>query len=155
MTKPVTNHSHTPADVGNVHQATELLSFTIDPSTARIVKIEGLTADGVRRELTDEEKARLMKRRGERTIERIVERAFEAGIACVIDGESNEEETTDSSEDVDLTHRLLAPLIEQSAAKRLIARDVVDRTVLDTLIEHSVTSSHAPTAGEKTADDLR
>jgi len=152
MTKPVTNNTHHPADMGNAHHTTELLSFTIDPSTARIVKIEGLTADGVRRELSDDEKTRLLKRRGEKTIERVVERAFEAGIACVIDGESNDEETTDSSEDIDLTHRLLAPLIEHSAAKRLIAREVVDRTVLDTLIEHSVTSSHA---GEKTAADLR
>ena len=154
MTKPVTNNSHHPADAGNAHHTTELLSFTIDPSTGRIVKLEGLTADGARRELTDDEKARLIKRRGERTIERVVERAFEAGIACVIDGEAAEEDTNESAEDVDLTHRLLAPLIEHSAAKRLIARDVVDRTVLDTLIEHSVTSS-SPTAGEKTAADLR
>jgi len=153
MTKPVTNNSHHSADTGNAYHAAELLSFTIDPSTARIVKIEGLTADGVRRELTDDEKARLLTRRGERTMERVVERAFEAGIACVIDGQGAEEETNESAEEVDLTHRLLAPLIEQSAAKRLIARDVVDQTVLDTLIEHSVASTSG--AGEKTAADLR
>ena len=153
MTKPVTNHNHS-AEKGNTYHATELLSFTIDASTGRIVKIEGLTADGARRELTDDEKARLLERRGERTIERIVERAFEAGIACVIDGETTEEEANESAEDVDLTHRLLAPLIEHSAAKRLIARDVVDRTVLDTLIEHSVASS-SQAAGEKTAADLQ
>ena len=152
MTKSVTNNNH-PADTGNVYHATDLLSFTIDPSTGRIVKLEGLTADGVRRELTDDEKTKLLKRRGERTIERVVERAFEAGIACVIDGEGTEEETNESAEDVDLTHRLLAPLIEHSAAKRLITRDVVDRTVLDTLIEHSVAST--PGAGEETAADLR
>jgi len=86
-------------------------------------------------------------------MERVVGRAFEAGIACVIDGQGAEEETNESAEEVDLTHRLLAPLIEQSAAKRLIARDVVDQTVLDTLIEHSVASTSG--AGEKTAADLR
>jgi hypothetical protein len=139
----------------NAHHAAELLAFTIDPSTAQIVKLETTTADGARRELTDEEKARLIKRRSGKTIERVVERAFEAGIACVIDGAGDgaEEDANDSSEDVDLTHRLLAPLIEHSPAKRLIARDVVDRTVLDTLIEHAVTSS--PPAGEKIAADLR
>jgi hypothetical protein len=137
----------------NVNHAPELLTFTIDPSTARIVKLETMTADGVRRELTDEEKARLSQRRTGRTVERVVERAFEAGIACVIDGAAADDDANESSDDVDLTHRLLAPLIEHSAAKRLIAREVVDRTVLDTLIERSVSSP--PTAGEKHAADRR
>jgi hypothetical protein len=137
----------------NAHQSAELLAFTIDPSTAKIVKLETMTADGVRRELTGEEKDRLIKRRGGRTVERVVAQAFEAGIACVIDGAGAEEDANDSSEDVDLTHQLLAPLIENSAAKRLIARDVVDRTVLDTLIERAVFASQ-PT-GEKIAADSR
>jgi hypothetical protein len=38
---------------------------------------------------------------------------------------------------------LLVPLIEHSDAKRLIARDTLDRAILDTLIEHSMTSSTA------------
>jgi hypothetical protein len=151
MTKTATNNSHHSADTGYTHHP-ELLSFTIDPSTGRIVKLEGLTADGVRRALTDDEKDRLVKRRTEQTIERVVERAFEAGITCLIDGEAIDEEANESAEDVDLTHRLLAPLFEHSAARRLITRDVVDRTLLDTLIERSVKSSPA---GEKTAADLR
>ena len=69
MTKHVTDDGH--------HSA-ELLTFTIDPRTGRIVKLEGLNADGARRELTDDEKTRLIKQPRERTVERIVERAFEA-----------------------------------------------------------------------------
>jgi hypothetical protein len=137
----------------NAHTGSELLAFTIDPSTARIVKLETTTANGHRRELTDEDKARLIKRRTGGTVARVVERAFEAGIACVIDGAVAEEDANESSEDVDLTHRLLAPLIEHSAAKRLIAQDVVDRTVLDTLIERAVNAS--PPTGEKIDADLR
>lgn len=133
--------------------AAELLAFTIDPTTARIVKLEGLSVDGARHELTDDEKARLIKRPREKTVERVVERAFEAGIACVLDGNGAEDETSDSSEDVELTHRLLSPLIAHSAARELMARDVVAKTVLDTLIEHSLISS--PAAGAETAADLR
>jgi hypothetical protein len=145
MAKPVTDNGH--------HAAAELLAFTIDPRTGRIVKLEGLTADGARHELTDEEKARLSKRPRAKTVERVVERAFEAGIACVLDGNGAEDDSSESSDDVDLTHRLLVPLIEHSAAKQLMAREVVDRTVLDTLIEHSLVSPHP--AGAEIAADLR
>jgi hypothetical protein len=137
----------------NGHMAAELLAFTIDPATGRIVKLEALTGDGVRHELTDDEKARLIKRPREKTVERVVERAFEAGIACVLDGDGAEEDASESTEDVELTHRLLSPLIAHSAARELMARDVVDRTILDTLIEHSLTSSTP--AGAETAADLR
>lgn len=116
-----------------------LISVTIDPNTAQIVKIEGITADGARHELSAEEKSVLLRRRAEKTLEEVVERAFEAGIACVLDGENGREEPTDSLEDVEITHRLLVPLIEHSAAKRLIARDTLDRAMVDTLITHSMT----------------
>ena len=130
-------------------RATGLLTFTIDPSTAQIVKLEALDAAGARHELTDDEKASLTKRKGEQTLEQVVERAFEAGIACVLDGENGRDDQLESSEDRDLTHRLLAPLIEHSAAKRLIARPLLDRAILDTLIEHSLTP--APDAAGRPA----
>ena len=144
MTKHVTDNGHHSAD---------LLTFTIDPRTGRIVKLEGLNADGGRRELTDDEKARLIQRPRDKTLEQVVERAFEAGIACVLDGDGLEDDSSKSSDDIDLTHRLLVPLIEQSAAKNLLAREVVDRTVLDTLLEHSLMST--PTAGAEIAADVR
>lgn len=134
--------------------AAEQLAVTIDLRTGRIVKLEGLNAAGDRHELSDDEKATLVERRREKTLERLVERAFEAGIACVLDGPAEGEETSEaaeSPEDVDLTHRLLVPLIEHSAAKDLMRRDVVDRTILDTLIEHSLSSS----TPESAVADLR
>ena len=143
MTKHVTDDGY---------HAAELLTFTLDPRTGRIVKLERLNADGARRELTDEEKVRLIERPRAKTLEQVVERAFEAGIACVLDGNGLEDDSSESSDDVDLTHRLLVPLIEQSAAKKLMAREVVDRTVLDTLIEHSLMTT--PTAGAEIAADL-
>jgi hypothetical protein len=136
----------------NGYHADELLAFTIDPRTGRILKLEGLTADGVRHELTDDEKARLIKRPRDKTVERVVERAFEAGIACVLDGNGADDDSSESSEDIDLTHRLLVPLIEHSAAKQLMAREGVARTILDTLIEHSLMSPS--TAGAEIAADL-
>ena len=116
-----------------------LLAFTIDPGTARIVKLEVFDESGTRHELSQDERASLVKRRAERkrTLEQVVERAFEAGIACVLDGEAEAEAADESLEDVELTHRLLVPLIEHSAARELIERRVLDRAILDTLIEHA------------------
>jgi len=132
-------------------QSAKLLSFTIDPSTAQIVKLEALDASGARHELSDGEKASLVKGRSEQTLERVVERAFEAGMACVLDGESESEDKAETSEDMELTHRLLVPLIEHSAARKLIARDALDRAILDTLIEHSMTNTPAARAGTSAA----
>jgi hypothetical protein len=57
--------------------AAGFLAFTIDPRTARIVKLEAFDARGARHELSQEERTSLIKRRGERkrTIEQVVERA--------------------------------------------------------------------------------
>lgn len=121
----------------------ELLAFTIDPQTAQIVRVEGLDPTGARHDLSEQDKARLIKAHSdrERTLERFVERAFEAGIACVLDGESKNENGDESVEDAELTHRLLSPLIEHSVAGRLITRPVLDRAILDTLIQHAIASS--------------
>jgi len=137
----------------NMQGVGDLISVTIDPNTARIIKLEGIDAAGARHDLSDEEKATLLRHTAEGTLEQVVERAFEAGIACVLDGEKGRDESNDSLEDVELTHQLLVPLIEHSHAKKLIARDTLDRAMVDTLIAHSMTSATAtgarPEAGSR------
>lgn len=132
------------SDANGPSHTAGLLAFTIDPTTARIVKLEACDASGARHPLSPEEKTSLVKRIGdrERTLERVVERAFEAGIACVLDGEESEG-AVESSEDVELTHKLLAPLIEKSSARELIERRALDRAILDTLIEHAIAPAQA------------
>ena len=56
------------------HSIGGLISVTIDPDTAQIVKIEGIDALGARHELSAEERAVLLRRRAERTLEQVVER---------------------------------------------------------------------------------
>lgn len=130
---------HDSAAHGRSHTA-GLLAFTIDPRTARIVKLEAFDASGARHELSPDERTSLVRRRGERkrTLEQVVERAFEAGIACVLDGPTEADGADESLEDVELTRQLLLPLIEHSAAGTLIERKVLDRAMLDTLIEHAI-----------------
>ena len=122
------------ADTSEPHP--DLLTVTIDTKTGQIVKIEGANSTRAQHELSDEEKASLAKKTGRATLEAIIEEAFEAGIACGLGEEADEDEPVESEKDANLRHLLLRPLIENSAAKRLMRRDVLSRAILKTLIGH-------------------
>ena len=122
--------------------ADEFYSFTIDRTTARVVKVEALDANGARHEVSDQEKASLA-RAGSAPLERAFEEAFAAGIDCILGDEAPPDETEESAQDAELRHVLVAPLIQQSPAKRLMQREVLDRVIFDTLLQHSIKSSPA------------
>ena len=115
----------------------DLLSITVNAKTGQIVKVESIDEAGVRRDLSDERKADLAKERGEDTLEALLERAFEAGIACVLDGATAEDNGLDE-EEARLRHLLLRPLIRRSAAERLMQRDVLARAILETMIRNTI-----------------
>jgi hypothetical protein len=114
------------------------LTVTIHAKTGQIVKIERVNGPHAHHELTAEEKANLAKEAGRATLEAIIEQAFEAGIASVLgDDGGDEDDPMESEKDANLRHLLLQPLIEKSAAKRLIRRDVLSRAILKSLIDHA------------------
>jgi hypothetical protein len=125
--------------------AGKLFTFTIDASTAQVVRLETEDASGERHELSDEEKANLAQAGGLDDLERFVERAFEAGIDCVLGGDEREERADEPAEEAELRHMLLTPLIEHSPARRLMQREVLSRAILGTLIQHAM---KAPTGAE-------
>ena len=129
----------------------KLFSFTIDANTAQIVKLESLDATGNRHELSQEEMASLVKEARDDRLEKVVEQAFEAGIACVLDTDAEQDDTQESADDAELRHILLAPLIERSAAKHLMEREVLNRAILDTLIEHSMKAPEPALGGRPAA----
>jgi hypothetical protein len=112
------------------------VTITIDSDSAEIVRIEGLDTTGARHELSQEEKASLMKGGRDDRLAEVVERAFEAGIACVL-GDDEEETTPESPADAELRHLLLAPLIKRSTVGVFMEREALNRAILGTLIEHS------------------
>ena len=125
--------------------AGKLFTFTIDASTAQVVKLETEDASGARHELSDEEKASLAQAGGDGDLEQIVERAFEAGIACVLGGGVSEDKADEPADEAELRHLLLTPLIEHSPAGRLMQREALSRAILGTLIQHA---TKAPAAAE-------
>jgi hypothetical protein len=113
------------------------VTITIEADSGEVVRIEGVDATGSRHELTDEEKASLMKERHEERLGALVEQAFEAGIATVL-GREDDETTEETQEDAELRRELLAPLLEESGLGQLTERTVLNRAILGTLIEHSM-----------------
>jgi len=116
----------------------KFLSVMIDVNSAHVVRVEGQDATGARFELSVDEKNSLAKRGAHERLEDLVEEAFEAGIACVLGGDTEPVDVNESVEDAELRHQLLAPLIERSAVvKSWIERGALNRAVVNRLIEGS------------------
>jgi hypothetical protein len=114
--------------------SSSLVSVTLDVSTGAVISVERVEPSGARQALSDEDAQRLAGAAHD-TMESIVERAFEAGIACVLGQDVDEAEEAD--EDAPLTRLLLEPLIDHSIARRLMRREVLDRAALASLIRHA------------------
>jgi hypothetical protein len=118
----------------------DLSTITINAKTGQILKIESVDDRGTRHELSDDEKAILIKQAGKATLQDVIEQAFEAGIACMIGAEPGEDDSPESEENMNLRRLLLQPLIEESAVKHLMQRDVLSRAIVGTLISQAVHS---------------
>jgi hypothetical protein len=129
--------------------AGKLFTFTIDANTAQVVKLETLDESGARHELSEEEKASLAHAAGEGAdLEAFVEKAFEAGIACVLGEDQHQQKADEPAEEAELRHMLLTPLIEHSPVKRLIQREALNRAILGTLLQRATNKAPAATESE-------
>jgi hypothetical protein len=115
----------------------DLVAFTVDAANGRIVSVERVDSAGVRQELSEDERARLTKHDSKATLDRVIELAFEAGIACVLGEEADEAERPESQEDAELSRLLLRSLLENSTARQLMHRDVLSRAIVGTLIQQA------------------
>jgi hypothetical protein len=122
----------------------DLLLVTIQAKTGQIVKVESADVAGIRHELTNEKKADLGKETAKVTLEALLEQAFEAGIASVLDdggqngARESETEAEESEEEAELRHLLLGPLIRHSPAKRLMQHEVLSRAILGTVVREAI-----------------
>jgi len=111
-----------------------LYSFTVDATTGEVVKVETLNAEGTRRKVPERQR-KTLARKGREQFEEVLVEAFEAGIDCVL-GDSPE--PSESDRDAELRHELVTPLIKRSSASRLLKAESLNRAILGTLMQHSV-----------------
>jgi hypothetical protein len=115
----------------------DFVAFTVDAATGRIINVEGVDAGGTRHAFSEVERARFVEKGSKATLEHVVEQAFEAGIDCLLGAESDQRKPQESDEDAELSRVLLRSLIEHSAAKHLLGRDVLSQAIVATLIEQA------------------
>ena len=120
----------------------ERLAFTIDPATGEVDLIEAVGAGGVRRKLGAKDRARFAGEQAGGSLEAIVEQAFLAGMDYVL-GEGDVEDDSAPSE---AEHELLRPLIQHSAARRLMQPGVLRRAALEDLFRGAISSREASEA---------
>ena len=116
------------------------LAFTLDTSTGEIIKIESGDSAGQRRELSKAEKLDLAKEHRSVGVEALLERAFEAGIASLLDDEDRKEDESETEEEAGVRQILLQPLMERTVAARALRRDVLRQAIVQTLIRDIVSS---------------
>lgn len=127
----------------------DLVSITLDPLGGRVVRVEYIGAEGERHEMSAEEAKRLKLYGGpEATLQGVVEKAFQAGIDCVL-GDGDEEEST---EDAELSRVLLQALIERSPVTGLMKGEVLDRAIIGTLIKQAGVMPATPPKGARTTN---
>jgi hypothetical protein len=117
-----------------------LVVVTLKAGTGAIVKIEAVEPDGSRHELAPEDAARLAPEDPNSTLESIIHEAFEAGLACVLGGNSEQaaaEAAAEGKEEAELHDALLDSLIAHSPAKRLLQADVLNSAMLGTIISEA------------------
>ena len=119
----------------------ESLTFTLRANTGEILKFESVDAAGGRRELSKPEIIGLAKEIKGHGVEALLERAFEAGIACLLDGDDEKEEGGETQDENGLRKILLEPLIEGSDAARVMRREVLRQAIVQTLIRDVASSA--------------
>jgi hypothetical protein len=108
-----------------------LFAFTVDTASGHVVSIEKVE-DDARRMLSAEEKLQLAKAYGGLSLRRLVEKAFEAGIGCVL-GDPAEVETSESRQDSELSGLLLQTLMKDSKARELVEGEMLERSFIGAL----------------------
>jgi len=116
------------------------LAFTLDAGTGEIIKIESSDSAGQRRELSKAERLDLAKETRGAGVEALLERAFEAGIASLLDDEDRKEDDSETEEEAGVRQILLQPLMERTFAAHAMRREVLRQAIVQTLIRDIVSS---------------
>jgi hypothetical protein len=109
-----------------------LLALIISAETGEIVKIEKVEGAGTRRDLQDDDTVGLAA--NSPTLDALIERAFEAGIACAFGVRGLHTEAEESASEAELRRALLMPLMENTWAKDSLKREVLGKAMLASAI---------------------
>jgi hypothetical protein len=125
------------------------LAFTLDASSGEIIKIENVDSAGQRRELSKAERLDLAKEHVGIGVEALLERAFEAGVACLLDDDDGKEDESETEDEAGVRRVLLQHLMERTLAARSLRREVLRKAIVQTLIQDNINSGESETEPPK------
>jgi hypothetical protein len=129
----------------------EQVMVTIHGPRGRIVKVEKVDKAGKRRELAEEEWAKLVGRDEVEEIESALEEAFEAGVAVAL-GEDDGDAAAFEDDDEDALRRLLVGgLLRRSVRRRILQRLLLSRMLRGGSSETAFSNKSKPHAPQKGA----
>jgi hypothetical protein len=131
------------------------LAFTFDASSGEIVKAENVDSAGQRRELSKAERQDLAKEAHGDGVEALLERAFEAGIASLLDEEDRKEDESETEDEAGVRRILLQPLMERTFVARALRREVLRRAIVQSLIQDVVSSGESESEPPKSQKSER
>jgi hypothetical protein len=140
----MTDHTGKSNATGAAPSRPERFAFTFDASTGTVIGFESVDTAGRRHKLSRSERADLARESNGPSLEALLENAFEAGIACVLDDDRREKAAEhETKDDEGLRRILLKPLIEQSYAGKLLQKEVLRHAIVQTLIEDVIKSAES------------
>jgi hypothetical protein len=126
-------------------------AFELDATSGAIIKCEIIDAAGMRRQLSDEDRANLAKSNTMHgRLEGLLERAFEAGIASVLGAHEEPEDPQETEEETELRRLMLEPLLKQSIVVQLVRRRILGAAILETLIQYTINPTPSETEDKPT-----
>lgn len=112
----------------------ESMVFTLDTTTGGVLKLEVVDAAHIPREITSAERLELA-RKFHGDVDELLERAFEAGVAALLDGDRAKEERDETDDEASVRRILLEPLLEETFAARDARRASIRKAIILSLIE--------------------
>ncbi len=127
----------------------ESIVFTLDAATGGVLKLEVIDATHGSREITKAERLELA-RKFHGGVDALLERAFEAGVAVLLDGDGAKEERDETDDEAGVRRILLEPLLEETFAARDARRASIRKAIMRSLIE-DVAAAGSPEAERATS----
>ena len=93
-----------------------------------------MNSTGHHHELSKTERLDLAKEGRGVGVEALLERAFEAGVACLLDDDDRKEDESETEEEAGVRRVLLQHLMERTLAARALRREVLRQAIVQTLI---------------------
>ena len=114
------------------------LALILAVGSGEIVSFEAADSAGLRREFSPRDKIELAKAWREGTVEDLIERSFEAGIATVLGDGEGADDDGETEDEAAFRRVLLKPLIERAGAAKALGRVALRRAIVRSLIRDAV-----------------